>query len=151
MKIDHTSQSNTIKTGSNRPGTDTTGSEFKTIFDSAVQKEGQTASAASTPLLSSASLQIASINAIGPQNSAQPLKAMEQLIDAMDFYQKQLQNPQFNLRDLEPAFERLDKAHNYLSGLADRGSLDLSLHGIVEEGLATASMELSRFRSGAYC
>jgi len=151
MKIDHTSQTNPIKPGSNRPGTDSTASEFKTIFDSAIQKERHPASALSTSLLSSASLPLASVNAVGPLDSLQPLKAMEHLIDAMDVYQKQLQNPQFNLRDLEPAFERLDKAHDHLSGLAANGSVDPALHGIIEEGLATASMELSRFRNGSYC
>lgn len=151
MKIDHTGYSNPIRPGANKHGTGSTASEFKTIFDNTLQKERQAASSPSAPLHSPAALPLTMVNAMGPMDSAQPLKAMEQLVDAMDVYQRQLQNPQFNLRDLEPALERLDKAHGRLSALVTDVPVDPSLHGIIEEGLATASMELSRFRTGTYC
>lgn len=91
------------------------------------------------------------INAIDPLASVSGVRAMERFIDSLEDYQKRLEDPQCNLRGLEPAIERLEREHRRLSHLAEDPSGDNPLKRIISEGLVTATLEINRFRSGVYC
>lgn len=91
------------------------------------------------------------INAIDPLSSVSGVRSMERFIDSLEDYQKRLEDPQCNLRGLEPAIERLEREHRHLSHLANDSSDDNPLKRIMREGLVTATLEINRFRSGVYC
>ncbi len=102
-------------------------------------------------VIPSSALPPLTVNTIEPLHSTSGVQAMEQFIDSLDDYQKRLEDPQYNLRDLQPALERLDKEHRHLSHWAEKTPDDNPLKHIINEGLVTATLEISRFRSGVYC
>jgi hypothetical protein len=79
------------------------------------------------------------------------LQAMERFVDSLDAYQRRLADPACSLRDLEPVLGRLEKAQRHLSAVSEKTPADSPLKDIINEGLVTATMEISRFRSGLYC
>lgn len=125
-------------------------SGFQQVFHDMIDQTTKKTPASSAVMHSSSPPPLA-INAIGPLHSTSGVQAMERFINSLDDYQKGLEDPQYNLRDLEPALERLEQEHRHLSHWADKTSGDNPLKNIITEGLVTATFEISRFRSGVYC
>jgi len=119
---------------------------FHEIFDQATKKKP-----ASSPVMHSSSPSPLAVNAIEHLHSTSGAQAMERFINSLDDYRKGLGDPHYNLRDLEPVLERLEKEHRQLSHWADKTPDDSPLKNIITEGLVTATLEISRFRSGVYC
>ena len=92
-----------------------------------------------------------SVGAVETIHANAGLQGMERLLDSLDTYQKKLADPQYTLRDLEPDLNRLEKEHRHLSRWAEKTVADSPLKNIINEGLVTATLEISRFRSGTYC
>ena len=89
-------------------------------------------------------------DAVGAVPSASGVQRMERFIDALDAYRQRLADPQCPLRDVATAVERLESEQRHLQRLSESSSLDRELGTIVNEGLVTATLEIHRFRSGAY-
>jgi hypothetical protein len=125
-------------------------SGFQQIFNEAL---GQPTSA-NHPASSSAPLAAQAPSGVGWRGTDTPhsgIHVMEGFIDALEAYQKRLADPRANLRDIAPAFERLETAHAALSRCAAEATTDAPLSSIMNEGLVTSAMEMERFRSGRYC
>jgi hypothetical protein len=90
-------------------------------------------------------------DAIESIDSASGIQLMERFIDTLEVYQKRLADPKYHLRDIAPALERLEEAHAHLSRFATEASSETTLGGLMNEGLVTAAMEITRFHSGVYC
>lgn len=119
---------------------------FDTVFDQATK-----GNPAPSAVFHSSSPPPLTVNAIAPLHPTAGVQAMERFIDSLDDYQKGLADPHCNLRHLEPALERLEREHRHLSHWADKTPEDNPLKDIMSEGLDTATLEISRFRSGVYC
>lgn len=125
-------------------------SGFQKVFDKVLDQVTTAKNTPSTGIHTATPPPLA-INLIEPLHSTSAVQAMERFIDSLEDYQKGLENPQYHLRDLEPALERLEREHGRLSHWANDSSSDNPLKRIMREGLVTATLEMSRFRSGAYC
>lgn len=90
-------------------------------------------------------------NAVEAFNTDSGVQVMEEFIDSLAAYQKKLENPLNTLRDIEPELNRLEKEHRYLSRWSNNTDGESPLKSIINEGLVTATLEISRFRSGNYC
>lgn len=123
---------------------------FQQVFQEMFDQTTKQNPVASTVMHSSSPPPL-TVNAIEPSHSASGVQAMERFINSLDDYQKGLEDPQYNLRDLEPVLERLEKEHRQLSHWAEKTSDDSPLRNIITEGLVTATLEIGRFRSGGYC
>jgi len=123
---------------------------FQKVFDGLLQNQTKDVAAPSssahainpTPLTA---------NAIEALPVKTDLQAMERFVDSLDAYQQGLADPACSLRDLEPVLRRLEKVQRHLSDVAEKTPADSPLSDIINEGLVTATMEISRFRSGIYC
>lgn len=79
------------------------------------------------------------------------IAVMERFVEALEGYRQGLADPQRRLRDIAPALERLEAAHQHLSHLAASETVATPLRDIMNEGLVTAAMEIRRFHGGLYC
>ena len=93
---------------------------------------------------------IPGLDAAGAMQAASGVQRMERFIDALDAYQQRLADPRCPLRDIATAVERLESEQRHLERLSESASLDQTLGTLVNEGLVTATLEIHRFRSGAY-
>jgi hypothetical protein len=150
MKIPDVSQLSALnqRPSETSPRQDPSG--FQKVFDNILDQATTGKSAPSVGIHSSTPPPL-TINTIEPLPPVSGVQAMERFIDSLEDYQKGLENPQCNLRDLEPAIERLEREHRRLSHLANDSSDDNPLKRIMSEGLVTATLEIGRFRSGVYC
>ena len=78
------------------------------------------------------------------------LDRAQSLIDTMEVYQQKLEDPRVTLRDLQPLMEQLSSQADALSTASEEGVGDAGLNTIVNQSLTLSTMEIARFRSGAY-
>jgi len=130
------------------PGQNPTG--FQKVFDDLLQNQTQDVAAPSSSPhpINSTPLTANAIEALPVKTD---LEAMERFVDSLDAYQQRLADPACSLRDLEPVLGRLEKAQRHLSDVSEKTPADSPLKNIIKEGLVTATLEISRFRSGIYC
>ena len=150
MKIDETPQFKVPDQRSNEVVHKQDRSDFRQIFDDMLDPQSigdQTPSAVMPSLAPS----VAGIVPIEMPADGSGVQVMEGFLDALDTYQKRLEDPRNNLRDIAPDLDRLVDAHDRLAQFAENAVGDAPLQGIISEGLVTATMEISRFRSGVYC
>lgn len=150
MKIHDASQLSALNHRKPENSSGQNASGFQQIFDNMVDQVTM-GNPASSAVIHSPSPSSLTVKAIEPLHPTSGVQAMERFIDSLDNYQKGLEDPQYNLRDLEPALERLEREHRHLSQWADKTPGDNPLKHILNEGLVTATLEISRFRSGVYC
>jgi hypothetical protein len=125
-------------------------SDFRQIFDDMLDRPppGEALPATLAPSAVPARMGVLPVEK-SPDGSG--LQMMEGFLDALEAYQQRLGDPRNSLRDVAPTLDRLSAAHDRLSHFADNASGDDALQSIIAEGLVTAMMEISRFRSGLYC
>jgi len=123
---------------------------FQKVFDDLLQNQTKDVAAPSfsAHAINSTPLTANAIEALPVKTD---LQAMERFVDSLDAYQQGLADPACSLRDLEPVLGRLEKAQRHLTDVAEKTPADSPLSDIINEGLVTATMEISRFRSGIYC
>lgn len=152
MKIDHLSPNTTLGRSSSRKpaGPDPSGSEFQKLFNETLDRKTDI-SAPSSPVAPSPVFAPIAIDGTRAMDRGSGIQAMEGFIDALETYQRRLADPHCQLRDIAPALEDLEKAHQHLSRFAAETPAESILGAIMNEGLITAAMEIRRFNSGAYC
>jgi hypothetical protein len=130
------------------PGQNPTG--FQKVFDDLLQNQTRDVAApsSSTHPINPTPLTANAIEALPVKTD---LQAMERFVDSLDAYQQRLADPACSLRDLEPVLGRLERAQRHLSDVSEKTPADSPLKDIINEGLVTATLEISRFRSGIYC
>jgi len=123
---------------------------FQKVFDDLLQNQTKDVAApsASTHAINPTPLAANAIEALPVKTD---LQVMERFVDSLDAYQQGLADPARSLRDLEPALGQLEMTQRHLSDMSEKTPADSPLKAIMNEGLVTATMEISRFRSGIYC
>lgn len=76
---------------------------------------------------------------------------IENLLNALDTYQKRLGDGRFNLKSLSQDIDRVDAHCRRLAPLAKDPRIDEDLRALLTEGLTTARVEMERFHRGDYC
>ncbi|MFZ7125669.1 MAG: hypothetical protein ACOWWM_05885 [Desulfobacterales bacterium] len=76
---------------------------------------------------------------------------LERLIDLLDTFRGQLQDPSCSPRAMEPTVKAMDRLRGDLEDRMKELHQDDPIHGIINTGLVTASMEVGRFYRGDYC
>jgi len=78
------------------------------------------------------------------------LDRMEDFIDMLEVYQKQLSDPGKSLRDMSSTVQQLKKGREVLMNDLDLVSEDKELKKILSDTLITASIEIEKFDKGIY-
>jgi len=78
------------------------------------------------------------------------LDRMEDFIDMLEVYQKQLSDPAKSLRDMSSTVQQLKKGREVLMNDLDLVSEDKELKKILSDTLITASIEIEKFDKGIY-
>ena len=152
MKIDPFSSNIPLGRGSSQKpaASEPSGSGFQKLFNEVLDRKTGS-SAPSLPVAPAPVFAPMAINGTNAIDTGSGIQAMEKFIDALETYQQRLADPRCRLRDIAPAFEGLEKAHQHLSRFAAESPAESTLGTIMKEALITATMEIRRFNSGTYC
>lgn len=150
MKIGHIDRRALIDQGGAPSKTKPTPSGFEQVFNETLQKN-VTAKSEPPPVFQPSAALPCRLAVSEPFDAASGVQAMEDFIEALEGYQQRLADPACRLRDIAPSLERLELAHRHLAHHAAEAPVESTLGSIMNEGLVTATTEIQRFRSGAYC
>lgn len=123
--------------------------DFKNILRESVEKSAPHATQIEPPSL------INSLSSVGfqPEMSTDKFSTIhrvENLINLLDDYRKQLANPAITLRSIEPLMNTIIKEKDQLASLLDSMPNGEELKDIVNRTLITASLEAIKFNRGDY-
>jgi hypothetical protein len=123
--------------------------EFKDILKESVEKSDAHATQIQQPS------RIDSLSSVGfepelPEDKFSTINRVENLINLLDDYRKQLADPAITLRSIEPVLKTITKEKDQLSSLLDSIPNGEGLKDIVNRALITASLEVMKFNRGDY-
>ena len=127
----------------------TSNTDFKDILKESVEKSARPATQIKTPSLINP-LSGVRFNPESPQDKVSVVKRVDNLIDLLDDYRKQLADPTITLRSIEPVMKRITKEKDQLSSLLDSLPNEDRLKDIVNRTLITASLEVIKYNRGDY-
>ena len=131
------------------PSPQASNTDFKNILKASVEK-----SARHDPQMMRASsinpLSAVRFNPETLQDKASVINRVDNLINLLDAYRKQLANPAITLRNIEPVMKTIAKEKDQLSSLLDSLPTEDRLKDIVNRTLITASLEVIKFNRGDY-
>lgn len=78
------------------------------------------------------------------------VERVDNLLDLLDSYRKQLADPTMTLRKIEPVIQTIIKEKEQLASVLDSVSGEDGLNDIVNRTLITASLEVIKFNRGDY-
>lgn len=78
------------------------------------------------------------------------VETVENLLDLLEDYRRQLMTPECQLKDLDALVQKLDKQQKRLTPVMEKLPEGDELKTILNESLVTASVELFKFRRGDY-
>ena len=123
--------------------------DFKNILRESVEKSVSQATQIQPPSL------INPLSSVGfeselPKDKFYTINRVENLINLLDDYRKQLADPAITLRSIEPVMKTIMKEKDHLSSLLDSMPNEQGLKDIVNRTLITASLEVLKFNRGDY-
>ena len=123
--------------------------DFKNILRESVEKSVPQATQIQPPSL------INPLSSVGfeselPKDKFYTINRVENLINLLDDYRKQLADPAITLRSIEPVMKTIMKEKDHLSSLLDSMPNEQGLKDIVNRTLITASLEVLKFNRGDY-
>ena len=123
--------------------------DFKNILRESVEKSVPQATQIQPPSL------INPLSSVGfeselPKDKFYTINRVENLINLLDDYRKQLADPAITLRSIEPVMKTIMKEKDQLSSLLDSMPNEQGLKDIVNRTLITASLEVIKFNRGDY-
>jgi hypothetical protein len=89
-------------------------------------------------------------NPLSQQDKNITVKRVDNLLNLLENYRKQLSDPHVTLRMLEPVINSIAKEKDQLSGLLDSLPNKDGLKDILNQTLITASLEVIKFNRGDY-
>ena len=89
-------------------------------------------------------------NPLSPQDRKLTVERVDNLLNLLDNYCKQLSDPHVTLRTLEPVVNTIAKEKDQLSGLLGSLPDEDRLKDILNQTLITASVEVKKFNKGDY-
>jgi len=123
--------------------------DFKNVLKESVEKSSRHATQIQSPTI------INPLAPVGfspelPDDKFSAINQVENLIDLLDDYRKQLADTAITLRSIEPVMKTIIKEKDQLSSLLDSMPNDDGLKDIVNRALITASLEAIKFNRGDY-
>ena len=149
MKIenDHPTPFIKTRTPKTKPAED---KSFRAVFDQSLQAAaGRNRISNPLALTQTPALSALSIEPLSPDQAA--VNSFEDLLGALSTYQKHLGDGRFSLRMLERELNHIKDQCRQLDQLAHNLPSGDGLLPVLKEGLATARMEMERFKRGDYC
>lgn len=133
-----------------RPAAATGEASFKAHFKQALTTANE-ATQATSPMTAARPTAIVSFPLHSAPDVPAAVKALDNLLGELEAYQKRLGDGRFSLKMLEKDLNRLNAPCQELDALTQDQAVDENLMPLLKEGLATARMEIERFRRGDYC
>jgi len=87
---------------------------------------------------------------LSPENKRIAIDRLDNLLNMLDNYRKQLADPQVSLRRIEPLMNAIEKEKEQLSSVLDSLASEDGLKDIVNRTLITASLEVIKYNRGDY-
>ena len=87
---------------------------------------------------------------LSPKNKSITIDRVDNLLNSLDNYQRQLADPQATLRSIEPLIKTIEKEKEQLSTVLDSLASEDGLKDIVNRTLITASLEIIKYNRGDY-
>lgn len=138
----------TIAKPSTRPAEGQNGT-FKDIFQQTVAAAENKPNAAQSPM-SISGIRPAQFDALASPSASFLADQVGALIDTMAAYQQKLVEEGATLKTMAPLVDKMARQTAALGKMADSAGADGALKSILEQSLAVASMEISRYKSGQY-
>ncbi|NOQ20268.1 MAG: hypothetical protein GQ571_09905 [Desulfobacterales bacterium] len=89
-------------------------------------------------------------NPLSTQDKNITVERVENLLNLLENYRQQLENPNVTLRTLEPVMNTIAKEKDQLSAVLDSMPNEDRLKDILNQTLITASLEVIKFNRGDY-
>jgi hypothetical protein len=87
---------------------------------------------------------------LSPENKSVTIERLDNLLNLLDNYRRQLADPQVSLRRIEPLMNTIEKEKEQLSSVLDSLASEDGLKDIVNRTLITASLEVIKYNRGDY-
>lgn len=87
---------------------------------------------------------------LSPENKCITIERLDNILNLLDNYRKQLADPQVSLRQIEPLMNMIEKEKEQLSSVLDSLASEDGLKDIVNRTLITASLEVIKYNRGDY-
>lgn len=128
---------------------------FKQLLGKASQRQTTTMETISSAQNNKSTEALSEITSIREISINDPISEIEtktdELLDKLDLYLRQLENPQISLKDINDLLEEINtNAGNLLKNTQDTSSADKDLMDIVSECAITAHSEYIKFQRGDY-
>lgn len=87
---------------------------------------------------------------LSPEDKSTTVERLDNLLNLLDNYRKQLADPQVTLRSIEPVMNTIAKEKEQLSSVLDSLTNEDGLKDIVNRTLITTSLEVIKYYRGDY-
>lgn len=149
MKITPYEILNNVDNQKTSKSVNSTGQNFDDILRNQLNAQASTVSHAVTPSPIQ-SISKTDFSMIGNFDSNQNIEQVEQFLDTLEAYQKQLSNPSANLCDLNTLVSMLEDGINYVSPILDSLPDGNALKDVINRAVVTSTVELIKFNRGDY-
>ncbi len=127
--------------------------KFDEILKETVRKTDRSSAEASTSMvdrLAFNSISPIGLHPIDSNRTPTIVKDVEGFLDALEDYQRNLENRTVEMRDIRPLVDKLHRERERLTPMLESLSEDDELKDILNRTLVTASLEITRFSRGDY-
>lgn len=132
-----------------QPSKQASNADFKDILKESVEKSVRHATHIQSPSLLDP-LAAVQFNPESLSDKASAIQRVENLINLLDDYRKQLTDPSITLRNIEPMVKTINKEKDQLSSLLDSLPDEGGLKDIANRTLITAALEVIKYNRGDY-
>ena len=122
---------------------------FKDILKASVERATNHPAKIQSPALKQP-LSAIKFEPLSPENKRFTIDRVDNLLNLLDNYRRQLADPQVTLRHLEPLMDTIEKEKEQLSSVLDSLANEDGLKDIVNRSLITASLEIVKYYRGDY-
>jgi hypothetical protein len=91
-----------------------------------------------------------SLSPVSQMGKVHVLDRVEHIVDLLDEYRAQIENPQATLRDISPLVQAMQDEQQKMEPVLTQLGEDDALGRILKQALFTASMEVMKFNGGGY-
>jgi hypothetical protein len=123
--------------------------DFKNILKASVERTAHHQAKTQSPSLMQP-ISAIKFPPLSPENKRVTIDRLDNLLNLLDNYRKQLADPQVSLRRIEPLMNTIEKEKEQLSSVLDSLASEDGLKDIVNRTLITASLEVIKYNRGDY-
>ena len=123
--------------------------DFKNILKASVERTPHHRAKTQPPALMQP-ISAIKFQPLPPENKSITIERLDNILNLLDNYRKQLADPQVSLRRMEPLMNTIEKEKEQLSSLLDAIASEDGLKDIVNRTLITASLEVIKYNRGDY-